>query len=194
MALIAGALGFFFLGLRDRDRRRHAGDADPLGDARSPRSRSSSAAGSSSTSCSSTADRAPGRRLRVSRQASAPRRSARPDASSAPIFLLIALVLPFLLLAFAGRTRAPLYRPRHPHPHLRHARMGPEHRRRPRRPARPRLRRLLRGRRLFLRAARHSISASASGSACRSPASWRPSGASCSAFRCCACAATTSPS
>ena len=42
---------------------------------------------------------------------------------------------------------------RHPDPDLRHARLGPEHRRRPRRPARPRLRRLLRGRRLFLRAA-----------------------------------------
>ena len=34
----------------------------------------------------------------------------------------------------------------------------------------------------------------ASGSACRSPASSRPSGASCSAFRCCGCAATISPS
>ncbi len=29
---------------------------------------------------------------------------------------------------------------------------------------------------------------------CRSPASWRRSGASCSAFRCCGCAATISPS
>ena len=42
---------------------------------------------------------------------------------------------------------------RHPDPHLRDARLGPEHRGRPRRPARPRLCRLLRGRRLFLRAA-----------------------------------------
>ena len=46
---------------------------------------------------------------------------------------------------------------RHPDPDLRHARLGPEHRRRPRRPARSRLRRLLRGRRLFLRAARQDI-------------------------------------
>ena len=33
-----------------------------------------------------------------------------------------------------------------------------------------------------------------SGSACRSPASWPPSGASFSAFPCCDCAATISPS
>ena len=42
---------------------------------------------------------------------------------------------------------------RHPDPDLRDARLGPQHRRRPRRPARSRLRRLLCGRRLFLRAA-----------------------------------------
>ena len=42
---------------------------------------------------------------------------------------------------------------RHPDPDLRDARLGPEHRGRPRRPARSRLRRVLRGRRLFLRAA-----------------------------------------
>ncbi len=39
-----------------------------------------------------------------------------------------------------------------------------------------------------------NISGSRSGSACRSPASSRRSGASCSAFRCCGCAATISPS
>ena len=44
-------------------------------------------------------------------------------------------------------------RSRHHDPDLCDAGLGPEHRRRPRRPARSRLRRLLRGRRLFLRAA-----------------------------------------
>ena len=87
-----------------------------------------------------------------------------------------------------------LHRPRHPGADLHHAGLGPEHRRRPRRPARPRLRRVLRRRRLFLRAAGARPSAWASGPACRWPASWRRSGASCSASRCCACAATTSPS
>ena len=49
---------------------------------------------------------------------------------------------------------AEMYRQfRHPDPDLRDARLGAEHRRRPRRPARPRLCRLLCGRRLFLRAA-----------------------------------------
>ena len=42
---------------------------------------------------------------------------------------------------------------RHPDPDLRHAGLGPEHRRRPRRPARSGLRRLLRRGRLLLRAA-----------------------------------------
>ncbi len=42
---------------------------------------------------------------------------------------------------------------RHPDSDLRDARLGAQYRRRPRRPARPRLRRLLRGRRLFLCAA-----------------------------------------
>ncbi len=54
---------------------------------------------------------------------------------------------------------------RHPDPDLHHARLGPEHRGRPRRPARSRLRRLLRGRRLFLRAAAPRPSACRSGSA-----------------------------
>ncbi|MCY1235017.1 hypothetical protein D9M72_476190 [compost metagenome] len=44
---------------------------------------------------------------------------------------------------------------RHPDPDLCDARLGPEHRRRPRRPAGPRLRRFLRSRCLFLRAALH---------------------------------------
>ena len=98
---------------------------------------------------------------------------------------------------------------RHPDPDLHHAGLGPEHRRRPRRAARSRLRRLLRRRRLRLRAAGHQRPRQglhgrvagpnfwplwASGSACRWPASWRPSGASCWASRCCGCAATISPS
>ena len=49
--------------------------------------------------------------------------------------------------------------PRRPDPDLRHAGLGIEHRGRPRRPARPRLRRILRRRRLFLRAAQHAIRA-----------------------------------
>ena len=105
--------------------------------------------------------------------------------------------LPFLVLA-ARRTggRHQVDRQfRHPDPDLRHARLGPQHRGRPRGPARSRLRRLLRRRRLCLRAARRThLRLSASGSACRWPACWRPSGASCSAFRCCGCAATISPS
>ena len=83
---------------------------------------------------------------------------------------------------------------RHPDPDLRDARLGPQHRGRPRRPARSRLRRLLRHRRLRLRAAGAALRPRASGCACRWPAFWRPSGASCSAFRCCGCAATTWPS
>ena len=78
---------------------------------------------------------------------------------------------------------------------------GLEYRRRPGRPARSRLRRLLCGRRLFLRAAcdrghpgrSRRLVPGRSGSACRSPVFWPPSGASCSAFPCCACAATISP-
>ncbi len=83
---------------------------------------------------------------------------------------------------------------RHPDPDLRDARLGPEYRGRARRPARPRLCRLLRGRRLFLRAARPRPSACRSGCCCRSPACSPPSGASCSASRCCGCAATISRS
>ena len=64
----------------------------------------------------------------------------------------------------------------------------------PRRPARPRLCRLLRGRRLFLCAAGQDLRLLRSGSCCRSPAFSPRSGASCSAFRCCVCAATISPS
>ena len=60
-----------------------------------------------------------------------------------------------LHLSGAGHLlqRALHARPRHPRADLRDARLGPEHRGRPRRPARPRLCRVLRGRRLFLRAA-----------------------------------------
>ena len=48
---------------------------------------------------------------------------------------------------------------RHPDPDLCDARLGAQHRGRPRRPARPRLCRVLRGRRLFLRAARQDFRA-----------------------------------
>ncbi len=69
------------------------------------------------------------------------------------------IVYPFIVLATSRlRRRAQMGRQfRHPDPHLRDARLGAEHRRRPRRPARPRLRRLLRGRRLLLRAARQGL-------------------------------------
>ena len=83
---------------------------------------------------------------------------------------------------------------RRPDPDLRHARLGAEHRRRPRRPARSRLCRLLRGRRLFLRAARQEFRPVVLDPAADRRASSPPSGACCSASRCCACAATISPS
>ena len=60
----------------------------------------------------------------------------------------------------AGRRHQVDRQFRHPDPHLRHAGLGPEHRRRPRRPARSRLRRLLCGRRLHLRALATSVEAS----------------------------------
>ena len=53
---------------------------------------------------------------------------------------------------------------RHSDPDLRHARLGAEHRGRPRRPARPRLRRLLRGRRLLVRLLAKTFRAFVSGS------------------------------
>ena len=56
-------------------------------------------------------------------------------------------------LAVPAGHRSLRPRRQHPGPDLRHARLGAEHRRRPRRPARPRLRRLLCSRRLQLRAA-----------------------------------------
>jgi hypothetical protein len=59
--------------------------------------------------------------------------------------------------ALHPRHRALRARPRHPGADLRHARLGAQHRGRARGAARPRLRRLLRGRRLFLRAARHHL-------------------------------------
>ena len=58
---------------------------------------------------------------------------------------------------------------RHPDPHLCDARLGAEHRRRPRGPARSRLCRLLCRRRLHLCAACRRPTACRSGSACRSP-------------------------
>ena len=72
-------------------------------------------------------------------------------------------------------------------PHLRHARLGPEHRGRSRRPARSRLRRLLRRRRLSPTRCcwRRPFGLVLDLPACRR----RPGGpgASCSAFPCCAC-------
>ena len=79
---------------------------------------------------------------------------------------------------------------RHPDPDLRDARLGPEHRGRPRRPARSRLRRVLRGRRLFVCAARQGVRLLVLDPAAARRHASRRSGASCSAFRCCACAAT----
>ena len=67
---------------------------------------------------------------------------------AAPALLVFALLVPVIFY------HQPLHpRSRRPRPHLCHARLGPEHRGRPRRPAGSRLRRLLRGRRLFLRPA-----------------------------------------
>ena len=84
--------------------------------------------------------------------------------------------------------------PRRPDPDLRHAGLGIEHRGRPRRPARSRLRRVLRRRRLFLRAAQHPIRPRL----LVGPAACRHDGgelrARCWAFPSCACAATISPS
>ena len=68
----------------------------------------------------------------------------------APVLLVFTFLVPVIFY-----NRALHSRPRHPRAHLRDARLGTEHRGRPRRPARPRLCRVLRGRRLFLRAARH---------------------------------------
>ncbi len=66
--------------------------------------------------------------------------------------LVLLLAYPWIALGLGGgRRRDQVDRQfRHPDPDLRHARLGAQHRRRPRRPARPRLRRVLRGRRLFL--------------------------------------------
>ena len=61
-------------------------------------------------------------------------------------FLAFALAVPIIF--YGNRYLLDLG---HSHRHLHDARLGPEHRRRPRRPARSRLRRVLCGRRLFLR-------------------------------------------
>ena len=83
---------------------------------------------------------------------------------------------------------------RRPDHDLRDAGLGPEHRGRPRGPPRSRLRRLLRRRRLFLCAAVDDFRPVVLDlpAACR--ACSRRCGASFSAFRCCGCAATISPS
>ena len=78
--------------------------------------------------------------------------------------------------------------------HLRDARLGPQHRGRPRRAARPRLRRLLCRRRLYLRAAGARFRPVVLG---LPAAGRRVRGVlrrCCSASRCCGCAATISPS
>ena len=92
-------------------------------------------------------------------------RGADPRSAASPTALAdalndraAALLAPALLGLCAARAGAVLRqplpaRPRHPGADLCDARLGPEHRGRPRRPARPRLRRVLRGRRLLLRAA-----------------------------------------
>ncbi len=126
-----------------------------------------------------------------------------PDLPYARIFAIVGIVfaaaLPHHRLfpreGLPSRPAAPLLvRPLHPRAHLHHARLGPEHRGRPRRPARPRLCRLLRGRRLYLRAARHAfrprlLDLPADRRRC-SPRC----GASFSASPCFGCAATISPS
>ena len=72
-----------------------------------------------------------------------------------PFMLGLVIVFPFICPwpSRAGRLAEMDQQLRRPDPDLRHAGLGTEHRGRPRRPARSRLRRVLRGRRLFLRAA-----------------------------------------
>ena len=113
-----------------------------------------------------------------------------------PFLLGFVLIYPALVLSTGRlRRRGKVDRQfRHPDPDLCDARLGPQHRGRARRPARPRLRRVLRGRRLLVRAARQGVRLLVLACCCRSPAASRRSGASCSAFRCCACAATISRS
>ena len=99
---------------------------------------------------------APGRpRPPRCRAAGAPSRFAASAPILAPVALGFIAVYPLALTWRHRRVDQVDRQFRHPDPHLHHARLGPEHRRRPRRPARSRLRRLLRGRRLLLRAARH---------------------------------------
>ncbi len=111
-----------------------------------------------------------------------------PSASSSPIRRLSSPSAGF------GRRDQMDRQFRHPDPDLCDARLGPQYRRRPRRPARPRLCRLLRGRRLFLRAAGQDVRLFVLDSAAARRHPGRRSGAFCSAFRCCGCAATISPS
>ena len=85
-------------------------------------------------------------------------------------------------------------RSRHPGADLCDAGMGTERGGRPRRPARSRLCRVLRRRRLFLRAARDQFRAVVLGLPAAGRHPRRASGACCSAFRCCGCAATISRS
>ena len=74
-------------------------------------------------------------------------------SSTSACFLVAASRCPFIIIDRPAEPEPLPSRPGDPDPDLRDARLGPQHRRRARRPARPRLRRLLRGRRLFLRAA-----------------------------------------
>ena len=135
-----------------------------------------------------------------------PKRQARPNGlrgnckirhRARSRWLLRMFVYPVFAILFSGMQRlGQMDRQfRHPDPDLHHAGLGAEHRRRPRRPARSGLRRLLRGRRLFLCTARHRPSDL---SFWMLPAAFRNSGCvlghDCSAFRCCGCAAIISPS
>ena len=111
----------------------------------------------------SLADRARGwRRARIAPPDQRPRVAALTTAFAdwfTPFALGFVVVYPVLVIAarrLAGRAEMDRQF-RHPDPDLRDARLGPEHRGRPRRPARSRLCRLLRGRRLFLRAARQEL-------------------------------------
>ena len=76
---------------------------------------------------------------------------------SAGLFLFAAVAIPIFTLVVYPQQARYILDLGTLDPHLRDARLGPQHRRRPRRPARSRLRRLLRGRRLFLRAARRAF-------------------------------------
>ena len=86
------------------------------------------------------------------RPARACRRNSAPLSSRLGKYVGIVLLIIAITLALHSGRRPPHRRSRHPDAHLCDARLGPQHRCRPRRLARFGLRRLLRGRRLLLRA------------------------------------------